>query len=470
MIYLISRLLSKAFMKRSLINQTKYALNDLTLWGLDVNERDNIAIDGVDAKELIKKYGSPLLAVNRKQLIKNADEMRNAVSTALPGSKVLYSYKTNCIPGILREVHSRDIGAEVISPYELWLAERLGNTGENIIYNGVNKTDESIERALRLNVFSINIDSTEEIERIYRIAKSMGVRAGVGIRLGFGTRSQFGLDFYSKEPMDACREINQRAKVLDLKCIHFNVTSNVKTSDVHKHHALQSLEFIRDLRRETGLSISYLDIGGGYGVPTSKNMSGIEYGLYRTFGYLPKPPLVEECCRIDLFFSDMVTAMTDRVKTLGIDMPKLIVEPGRFITSRAEVLLCTVLAVKRKYDGTTYVITDAGRLSTTFPCDFEYHQIFTVNRKQSGRQRYQVMGRICTSADWMYKNCYLPELKVGDVLAVMDAGAYFSSYSTNFAFPRPAIIMIADGESSVIRHEESFEHLIAMDEFQKAAR
>jgi diaminopimelate decarboxylase len=79
------------------------------------------------------------------------------------------------------------------------------------------------------------------------------------------------------------------------------------------------------------------------------------------------------------------------------------------------------------------------------------------------------MGRICTSADWLFKNLYLPELKAGDALAVMDAGAYFSSYSSNFAFPRPAIVMVSDGRESIIRREESFEHLTAVDRLDLGA-
>jgi diaminopimelate decarboxylase len=86
-------------------------------------------------------------------------------------------------------------------------------------------------------------------------------------------------------------------------------------------------------------------------------------------------------------------------------------------------------------------------------------------RKTREKQFYNVMGRICTSADWMIKNCYLPKLNNGDVLATMDAGAYFSSYSSNFAFTRPAIVMVdTSGKTRIIRNRETFEHLVAMDE------
>ena len=124
----------------------------------------------------------------------------------------------------------------------------------------------------------------------------------------------------------------------------------------------------------------------------------------------------------------------------------------------------THLAVKEKANGTRYAVTDAGRLSVTFPTDFEYHETFVANKPYAPLTiGYHVMGRICTSADWMFKNRLLPELVSGDILAVMDAGAYFSSYSTNFAFPRPPIVMVSENHVDLLRRGDTFEHLTAMD-------
>ena len=145
-------------------------------------------------------------------------------------------------------------------------------------------------------------------------------------------------------------------------------------------------------------------------------------------------------------------------------MPKILIEPGRFVSSRSEFLLAEVQTIKKKVVGTQFAVTDAGRLSIAFPCEFEYHEVFIANRPKAQMDTlYHVMGRICTSADWMFKNRYLPELRPGDILAIMDAGAYFSSYSSNFAFPRPGIVMVSDGQSKILRRHESFDHLIAMD-------
>ncbi len=183
------------------------------------------------------------------------------------------------------------------------------------------------------------------------------------------------------------------------------------------------------------------------------------------FGCLPKPSNPNDFEDIDIFIGKIQQTIEETSRKLNLPIPGLIIEPGRFVTSRGEFLLSTVQTVKKKTDGTRFVITDAGRLSMTYPLDFEHHAIFTAQQKLDKQKVPQnIMGRICTSADWMAKNVLLPELEDGDVLATMDAGAYFSSYSSNFAFQRPAIVMVnEDGSVEVLRKAESFEHLVAMD-------
>lgn len=461
--WLIQRI-SSFVLRRSFRWQAESQLRNLDLWRLSINEFGHIAVDGMDVTDLVKRFGSPLLVVNKKKLLEDISQMQDALAPAPSGSRIFYSYKTNCIPGILEEIHNKQIGAEVISPYELWLAERLGVPGDMIIYNGVNKTEESIERAARLDILSINIDHFEEIHRIYRIAESLNKRVRVGVRLGLISGSQFGMEIENGAALQACREIISRSEHLELVGIQFNVTSNAWSSSLHRECALKAVEFMAKVKRETGVTIASLDIGGGFGVPTTKNMSATEYAVYRTLGALPKSPSIKNFQPINAFLSEIIDCVREDCRAKGIEMPAIFVEPGRFITSRSEFLLAKVLTIKEKKDGKRFAITDAGRLSLTFPCDFEYHEVFVADRPNAPLTiPYQIMGRICTSADWMFKNRLLPELKPGDVLAVMDAGAYFSSYSTNFAFARPPIIMVSNETAQVIRQEETFEHLIALD-------
>jgi diaminopimelate decarboxylase len=459
-------LMQSYLVSRSIKGQAKTGLPDVGHWGLGVNDKGHLAVNQFDVLDLVAGYGSPLLVVNRRQLLRDAASIQQAVKRIGEKSKVVYSYKTNCIPGILKEIHGVGIGAEVVSPYELWLAEQLKVPAEEIVYNGVNKTEESLVRAIDMGILAINVDSLPEIERLVAVARRLKKKARIGIRLGFIGKSQFGLDIESGEAMEACSRISRHSDCLELDTVHFCVTSNVKESGTHRHFAQKSLEFIHALKAQEGTVIRHLDLGGGIGVPTSKNMDGFEYGLYRLFGCLPKAPDPAAFEEIDTFVQRIGEAVRDSCNGLNLEMPAIILEPGRFVTSRCEFLLSTVLAIKEKSRGPTFAITDAGRLSLTFPCDFEYHSIFLADQGKSRlkKEPYHVMGRICTSADWMAKNICLPQLREGDVLATMDAGAYFSSYSSNFAFPRPAIVMVSEqGRVEVLRRAESFEHLVALD-------
>ncbi|MGI0016970.1 MAG: diaminopimelate decarboxylase family protein, partial [Nitrososphaera sp.] len=285
-----------------------------------------------------------------------------------------------------------------------------------------------------------------------------------GVRLGLISDSQFGVEVETGEAVEICRKIAMHPDCFELSCIHFSVASNAKNARLHKKCVLKALEFMIELKREMDISISFLDIGGGFGVLTTKIMSRQEYAMYRLFRCLPKPPSFQNYQPIQPFLSEIIIAIEKFTYKHGLDMPKLLIEPGRYVTSCSEFLLTKVHAIKKNKNGTQFVITDAGRISLAYPCDYEYHEVFLANRPyEKATELYQIIGRVCTPADWMFKNRCLPPLRPGDVLAVMDAGAYFSSYSSNFSFPRPPIVMVSEGGAHVIRNQETFEHLIAMD-------
>ena len=407
-----NRLIYRYLLKRSKVSQQNCSLEDLKYWGFTENDGETLFLDNVEVKKIIEKYSTPLLIVSSNVLNENIQHTKKAFGIAPEGSEILYSYKTNCVPGILKEIHKEDIGAEVISPYELWLAEKLEVPSEKIIYNGVDKSVKSIESAINLGILSINIDNIEEIEKVNYIAKRLSRTASIGLRIGISDDTQFGLDHKSPEVYEAVKIIKKN-KNLKLTCVHFHVTSNAKETSIYKNCSEIALKIIKHIKESFDIEIEYLDIGGGMGVKTTKNMNGIEYGLYRLFGILPKSPEIKSHVHIGKFFADIIDFQKNYCKNYSIKFPKIIIEPGRLITSSAETLITTVKSIKTKNNGKTYAITDAGRLSTTFPCDFEYHKVFVLNKTHEIRNKlYNVMGRVCTSADWTFKNIYLPELKV----------------------------------------------------------
>jgi diaminopimelate decarboxylase len=144
--------------------------------------------------------------------------------------------------------------------------------------------------------------------------------------------------------------------------------------------------------------------------------------------------------------------------------PQLLFEPGRLITSSAQLLLLGVRAVKKRNIQTA--ILDGGKMTITIPTGFEYHEVFVANKMWSEPQcNYRLTGRACTPSDIVYSLRKLPPLEIGDIIAIMDAGAYFTSFANTFAYPRPAVVLADNGSLSIIRDQEDFHDLTSRDKY-----
>jgi len=149
-----------------------------------------------------------------------------------------------------------------------------------------------------------------------------------------------------------------------------------------------------------------------------------------------------------------------------VPRPEILLEPGRALTSSAQVLLLTVKEIKRR-GRTRFAVVDGAMQQIAFPLSYEYHACLVAScaSGQRPRRRYFVVGPLCSPEDVLYRNWRLPELVEGDVLAVMDAGAYFTSFANNFSFPRPPIALVRDGHGRLVRQRETFAAIAAPDSF-----
>ena len=185
-----SRPLGSWFVARSVRQQRNSALQDPGLWRARVDDHGRLEVDGVDLEGVVEEHGSPVFVVSRSKLVSDVEGIMRACASSVCSVRAFYSYKTNGVPGLVRQIHEMGPGAEVISPYELWLAGRQGLEGARIIYNGVNKTDESLRQAVAANVLAINADNPEEIDRIAAVAQELERPARVGIRLRLSPKSR----------------------------------------------------------------------------------------------------------------------------------------------------------------------------------------------------------------------------------------------------------------------------------------
>jgi diaminopimelate decarboxylase len=218
------------------------------------------------------------------------------------------------------------------------------------------------------------------------------------------------------------------------------------------------------VKQSTGVVLDHLDLGGGFPVPTVREFGPLDAVLHKRLRRKARPPDPD---RPDwpAFAEAIAAEVTAGATRAGIPQPTVFFEPGRAVTSQAQVLLLGVGLSKLRADGSRIAICDGGRSTNAVPLGNEYHEVLLANRLGARTELPQtIVGGLCTPGDWTFVRKDLPQLEGGDLLAVMDAGAYFTSFANDFAFPRPAIVMVRNGEAQLIRRRERFEDLIAMDE------
>jgi diaminopimelate decarboxylase len=437
----------------------------LSTWGLTRTASGALALDGVDLNELLARHGSPLHVVDARRLDSNAERFSRPASGANLACEVFCSYKTSPVPGILRRMHAKGLGAEVVSAYELWLALQLGVDPAAIVYNGPAKSDESLALALKAGVGLVNVNDRREIGRIAHLARKLGKRPRVGIRvvppgcLG----SQLG------ERVDtgaALRTFAEALKRDELRVVAIHSHFGGEIASPTELHAFVAglLSFADELRARLGLAIEILDVGGNLACPTVSAVSSLARRLAVSLGCEPRPRERDSVLTIDDYVARVVRQVESHFKAQHWPVPRLFLEPGRALTSNAQMLLCRAVTVRDRDEiGMHWAVLDVG-IHLAEPMTTEWHQLFPIcPRPDAPRRLYRLTGPSCMLCDQVYPAWKLPELAAGDGLAIMDTGAYFVAFAAPFSFPRPAIVMVDGGSDRVLRAAETFDDLVALD-------
>jgi diaminopimelate decarboxylase len=402
--------------------------------------------------------------VHAAKLRDNARAFLTAPAGTQRGCEVFYSYKTNPVPGVLSFLHGLGLGAEVISPYELWLARKLGVPPERIVYNGPAKSDDSIRAAAAMGVQTLNVNHREEIPRAARLAEEAGKRLRVGIRVsvGEGWSFQFGTPVAGGAALEAFRQARS-FPALEVVGLHVHRGGMLRTEEELRGFVQAALDFTDTLASELGLALEILNLGGSLCTPTVQGLSAVDRRLNQSLQRDLAAPDPGAALSIARYVELLVAEVERHHHARRRPLPRLFLEPGRAMTGNAQLLLATVQSIKHEANGAAFAILDAG-INHAESVRNEYHQLFPVNRMGAGAERpYTVVGPICSPGDTLYPAVRLPELHPGDSLAIMDAGAYFVPFSTSFSFPRPAIVMIEDGACRLLRRSEGFEDIVACD-------
>lgn len=433
------------------------------LWDCAVSPGGRLLIEGFDSTELARSHGTPLHVVSHARLVKNYQNFIGAFRRHYDRCVLATSYKTNPLPGVIAALHEAGTWAEAISGFELWLALKLGMAPERIILNGPGKGREAIDTAVANGIQSINLDNAEEINWTAAACSRHDRRQNVGIRVIVpgGWTSQFGMSISDGEAEGACARIAEHDK-LRLCGLHVHLGTGIKDIATYVRALNEVVEFGRRLETRHGVTMDYYDFGGGFGVPTVHTFDSWDVRML-DMGVPARAAFPEACPSPDAYASSITSIVKSNHQRTDGPPPRIILEPGRAITSSAQTLLTSVITVKRSQHGRPLLIMDAGK-HLTMPLGWEHHQIFAAGRMRDADQGlFDVYGPLCHPGDVVARAKNLPSMNSDDLLAIMDAGAYFIPNQMNFSHPRAGVVMVRDGAVTTIRRPEQFEDIVALD-------
>jgi diaminopimelate decarboxylase len=432
------------------------------MWGYEVDGAGCLCVQGLTAASLASEFGTPLYVVNLPWLRKTHDEFLNPFRMHLPRAQLATSYKTNPLPAVLSALHACGTYAEVISEFELWLAGRLGLTGERIIVNGPGKTRSMLARAVAVGAKVINIDGPGEVDLISAEARRLGRKQAVGVRVvtSVGWSSQFGMSIANGDAMRAFIRISEDPSLLPIG-VHLHLGTGLKSIATYVQAIREVLDFGALLRDRLGIELSIYDLGGGFAVPTVRSNDDWDRRMV-ALGYPVREALPDDCPTPSEYAARIAPLFAQSLQ--GRASPEVVLEPGRAITSGAQSLLLSVIAVKPS-TAARRLILDGGK-NITLPLEWEAHKIFPTSRLMAAFDtRTDLYGPLCHPADILARHLMLPRLDPADVVAIMDAGAYFVPNQMNFSNPRPAVVTVESARARLVRGRESFDDIVRLDQF-----
>jgi len=415
-------------------------------------QEHELLCEDVPLSELAEEFGTPLYVYSRNQLLANF----RALDAPLSGTDhlVCYALKANANASLLKILAQEGAGADVVSSGELYFALKAGFPPEHITFAGVGKRDDEIEYALKNEIYSINTESAQELQVVSLIALRLGVKARVTIRVNPDIDAQShpyittGLkqNKFGVPAEEALGLFQYAAKLPNVEVIgvHAHIGSQITKIEPFVESARFLAAMVKTLR-ESGLAISHIDFGGGFGVQYLNAVSC--EGLPQEMDGTAVPPLNQ-------FIEAVLPVLMETGCTFWF-------EPGRSIVANAGILLTKVLYTKEN-GLKRFVVVDAGMNDLIRPSLYSaYHQIVPLKLQTYEHERVDVVGPICETGDFLARDRLINKAKRDDFLAVMTAGAYGFSLSSNYnARLRPAEILVNGEKVRVIRDRQAIDQLL----------
>ena len=442
-------------------------------WGLSTGKNNELILYDFRLIDFAEMYGTPLYVLDEKRLTDKTAAFKSSAANSYSGKvSVHYPFKCNSTPAVAGLVKSSGLKAEVMTEFELNLALSLGFDGKEIIVNGPCKTDTFLQQCLDAGVKLISVDSIDELKSLSAISANQNKKVDIllrinpdyipeGLPLGSATgsrKSVFGLSIRGNEINEALDLIRKNENI-SFQGIHFHIGTGISRPEDYNKVIIKLIPLFNYLAVE-GFKINILDVGGGYPSPGTRELKTYELIAARFLKYFQYKSLLNHYS-IDDFTKSIGDAVSFAFHS--DKLPELIYEPGRSIVSSCQLLLLKVQRTKGQSPH-KWLITDGGLGTITLPTYYEFHKVFLANDVQRPCEEYvTITGPCCFAGDIIYKNILMPRINQGEILAIMDTGAYFNGFESNFGFARPAIISVSENQFGVIREKETYEDMVRRD-------
>ena len=398
--------------------------------------------EDIPVREIAKTVGTPFYCYSTATLTRHY----RAFSDALAGldTQIYYAVKANSNVALVRLLAKQGAGADIVSAGELAIARAAGVDAAHIVFSGVGKRRDEMQAALAAGIGQFNVESEAELEALSDVANSMGATARIGIRLNPDVdakthakittgkaENKFGVSW------PRARELYAKAATLpgiEVRAAAVHIGSQITSLEPYELAYRRLLEMV-ELLEQDGHNIDTLDLGGGLGIP---------YGS-------ETPPTPAE-------YGAVVK------KVFGQCGKKLGFEPGRVIVGNAGIVVSS-LVYNKESDDRRFVIIDAAMNDLIRPTLYDArHDLIPVRLTNGPHSNADVVGPICETGDTFARDCELPELAEGELIAIRSAGAYGSVMASTYnGRPMAAEVLVNGGKFDVIRERKTIEDLIAAD-------
>ena len=407
-------------------------------------------------EQVAQKFGTPLYVYSASTVLDHYRRLDAALVEI--DHFICYSVKANSNGAVLKLLADAGASFDIVSGGELFRVLKAGGDPKRCAFAGVGKSKEEIEYALEQNVFSFNVESEAELETISRIAGARGVIAPAALRVNPNveththryistgqSESKFGI---ALNRVASVYEKMAQMPRLRIRGVQMHLGSQITEAEPFTEAIEKMTPLVRDLKKR--YNIEFFSIGGGMGIVYESSLAsgGDEWWQKKS-----------EEAREQLTIVEYAAATLPALRDLGV---RIVLEPGRFLVGNAGVLLTRVLYIKQT-ERKKFAIVDAGMNDLIRPALYQsYHEIVRVHEPaDTHRVKMDVVGPVCESADFLAEDRELPELREGDLVALMSAGAYGFAMASNYnSRPLPAEVLIRGDRFALIRERQTNEDLV----------